>query len=52
MRILFIFKDGNIVEFDVEELVNRFEDAFDSKIIFEFHCDLLVYQCLEEGVEY
>lgn len=48
MRILFLFQDGYIVEFDVEELVDGFEDAFDRKIILEFHCDFLVYQCFEE----
>ena len=52
MRILFLFQDGDVVEFDVEELVDGFEDAFDRKIILEFHCDFLVYQCLEEGVEH
>ena len=52
MRILFVFEDGDVVEFDVEELVDGFEDAFYRKIIFEFDCDFLVYQCLEEGIEY
>lgn len=52
MRILFVLEDSDIVEFDVEELVNGFEDSFDRKIILEFHCDFLVYQCFEEGVEY
>jgi hypothetical protein len=52
MGILFLFQDSDIVEFDVEELVDGFENAFYCKIILEFHCDFLVYQCLEEGVEY
>jgi hypothetical protein len=52
MRILFLFQDGDVVEFDVEELVDGFEDAFYRKIILEFHCDFLVHQCLEERIEY
>jgi len=52
MGVLFLFKDGYFVEFDVEELVNGFENAFDREIILEFHCNFLLYECFEEGVEY
>jgi len=52
MRVLFLFQDCYFVEFDVEELVDGFENPFDRKIILEFHGDFLLYQCFEEGVEH
>jgi hypothetical protein len=50
--VFVLFQDCDVVEFDVEKLVDGFEDSFYCEIILEFDGDLLVYQRLEERVEH
>jgi hypothetical protein len=52
MGIFVLFQDGDVVQFDVEELVDRFEDPLDGEVIFQFDCDFLVDKCFEEGIEH
>jgi len=52
VRVFIFLQDGDIVEFDIEKLVNRFKYPLYGKVIFEFHRHFLIDQCLEEGVEY
>lgn len=51
VRISFFVYNSNIVEFNVEELVDRFQSASDSKIVLQFHRHLLIHQSFEERVE-
>jgi hypothetical protein len=52
MWVFILLHNSNVIEFDVEKLVNGFEDSLDSKVVFELHRDFLVDQRFEEGVEY
>jgi len=51
MRIFQLFHNGNLIKFDVEELVDAFERTTDRNIVLEFHCDLMIHQRLEETVK-
>jgi hypothetical protein len=51
VRVLFRIDDGNVVKFDVQELVNRHESSDNREIIFEFYGDLLANKRFEERVE-
>ena len=48
VRVFVLLQNGYIIEFDVEKLVDGLEDSFDCKVVFEFYCDFLVDQSLEE----
>lgn len=52
MGVFVLFEDGDVVEFNVEELIYWFENSFDWEIVFEFYGDFLVDEGLEEGVEH
>ena len=51
MRIFQLFHNGNLIKFDVEELVDALERTTDRNIVLEFHCDLMIHQRLEEAVK-
>lgn len=50
MRVFQLFKYGDVVELDVEELVDRFQRAGDGDVVFELHRDGVVDEGLEEAV--
>jgi hypothetical protein len=47
MRVFELFEDLNVVEFDVEELVDRFQHTPNRDIVFELDC----YFVVDEGFE-
>ena len=51
MRILFLFLDGNVIDFDVEELIDGDQFAFDAQVIFQFDYHPVSNECFEERVK-
>ncbi len=52
MGVFQLFDDLNVIELDVQELVNRFEYAFDRDVVFELHGDFVVDEGFEEAAEF
>lgn len=52
MRVLVQVQDIHIVQLDVQVLVDRFEGAADTNVVFEFDGDGLVGEGFEEAVRF
>ena len=51
MRVFELVKDGDVVEFDVEVLIDGFEGAADGDVVFQLDGHGLVGEGFEEGEE-
>lgn len=50
MWVLQLFYHGDVIEFDVEVLIDRFQGSTDLDVVLELDGNLVVHQSLEEAI--